>query len=216
MRPVVILFAKAPVSGGVKTRLATRIGARQAADLHAAFVSDELELLATLGDAADVELHTDIETDAWAEKKVSRKLQSGGDLGARMYNALETALRSGRPQAMIVGGDVPTLPAAHLRVLLASTAEVALGPTEDGGFYAIGCRRVHPGMFRGVRWSGPQVLEETVRAAKESGLSVELGPQWFDVDSPEDLDRLASSGSLPRHTAALLRRQRSGSLPQGN
>ncbi len=207
-----ILFARAPVPGRVKTRLAARLGPERAAELHTAFVADMLDLLASQEASADVELHTDTLTDAWAEVKVSRHLQSGGDLGARIYTALQNSLAEGRSRAMIVGSDAPTLPASHLSKLLASPADMALGPTGDGGYYAISCRRVHPEMFRGVRWSRPDVLERTVAAAQRCGLSVELGPHWFDVDTPADLVRLIASGELPRHTAAWIAAQGPGSV----
>jgi len=185
MAPLVILFAKAPVAGRVKTRLG--LEASRAARLHEAMVRDTLAMLRALD--AELELHTDVATDAWAEFAVPRKLQAAGDLGARMLAALE----AGR-QVMIVGSDAPTLPLGHLEWLLASSADVALGPAEDGGYYAISCRRIHQRMFAGVEWSTRRTLEQTVAAAEACGLSVELGPVWFDVDSPEDLARLCAAG----------------------
>ena len=190
MRPVIVLYAKAPVPGCVKTRLAAAVGEERAARLHEAFVRDMLAMLATHAGAADIELHTDIPTDAWSDLAVARALQPDGDLGERMYLTLEAALRAGRPQAMIVGSDAPTLPAAHISLLLAAAADVALGPCRDGGYYAIACRRVHPRMFRGVQWSHQETLQATIRACRACGLSVEIGEEWFDVDVPEDLDRL--------------------------
>ena len=206
VRSVIILFAKSPEPGRVKTRLADRLGAEAAARLYEAFVRDVLETLYSLAGAADLELHTDIPTDAWPEAAVPRRLQAEGDLGAKMFHALERALREGRPRAMIAGSDAPTLPAGHVEKLLASDADVALGPTEDGGYYAIGCQRVHPAMFDGVRWSQPSSLEETARAARACGLTVVLGESWFDVDGPEDLERLLQSGRVPRHTARIMDR----------
>jgi uncharacterized protein len=114
-----------------------------------------------------------------------------------MFHSLKTALDAGHSLAMILGSDAPTLPAAHLDRLLASRADVTLGPCEDGGYYAIACRRVHREMFDGVEWSGPMALEQTRLAAMRCGLEVELGPVWFDVDGPADLQRLASTGSAP-------------------
>lgn len=193
-----ILFAKAPVPGRVKTRLQPRVDPVRAAQLHFAFVADMLEMLRSLAAAADIELHTDSQTDAWGVPCV---LQAEGDLGAKMFCALDNALANGRPKAMIVGSDAPTLPPAHLQALLAAGSDVALGPTQDGGYYAIACRRVHPEMFRGVRWSMPDALERTLQALRNCGLTAELGPPWFDVDDPGDLDALAASPFLPRHTA---------------
>jgi len=63
---------------------------------------------------------------------------------------------------------------------------------DDGGFYAIACRRIAPAMFEGVAWSTSNTLRDTVGALTYCGLSVELGPAWFDVDTPEDLQRLGA------------------------
>ncbi|HSB13121.1 MAG TPA: TIGR04282 family arsenosugar biosynthesis glycosyltransferase [Bryobacteraceae bacterium] len=208
MRPVIILFAKAPVAGQVKTRLAERLGAGEAALLHKAFVADMLERIAVLSRVADIELHTNMNTDAWPGTKVARRLQEKGDLGIRMLHALNTALSEHRPQAVIVGTDAPTLPTSHLQTVLSLPADVALMPTDDGGYCVIACRRTHSDMFRGVRWSGPFTLEDTLRASWKCGLTTAVGPAWFDVDTPADLARLATGPEVPRHTAAWIEKNR--------
>jgi rSAM/selenodomain-associated transferase 1 len=200
MRPAIILFAKAPLAGHVKTRLQEWLGAGATLALHEAFVLDMLDKLLTLSDFADVELHTDIKTDVWRRDQVTLGEQFPGDLGLKMLHALSTGLAEGREQVCIVGSDTPTLPAAHLRTLLTSPADVALGPCEDGGYYAIACRRTHPEMFSGVTWSSAGALAQTEEAAARCRLSVERGPGWYDVDLPEDLRRLRRDGSLPEHT----------------
>jgi glycosyltransferase A (GT-A) superfamily protein (DUF2064 family) len=106
---------------------------------------------------------------------------------------------------MVLGSDSPTLPRAHIERLLASSADVVLGPCEDGGYYAIACRRIDPRMFAGVGWSTPYALEQTERAVRACGLSVERGDLWYDVDGPEDLARLAAEPELPLHTKRALR-----------
>jgi hypothetical protein len=194
MRPAIILFARAPVAGRVKTRLAPALGEEAALDLHKAFVLDMLDKLSILSGTADIELHTDIQTDAWRRPNVVLRTQRGGDLGTRMFHAL-----SGR-WACIVGSDAPTLPVAHIEALLASSADVALGPCEDGGYYAISCRRTDPDMFRGVEWSTERALEQTERSSLRCGLSVERGSRWYDVDRPADLRRLLEEENLPEHT----------------
>ena len=200
MQPVIILFAKAPIPGRVKTRLQPPLSPAEAAALHEGFVYDLIHRLQSFPQAS-LELHTDIPTDAWASTGVAQRLQSEGDLPLKMFHALDQALRRGHDRAMIAGTDAPTLPLAHLNQLLASEADVALGPTDDGGYYAIACRTTHPAMFDDVEWSGPLTLEHTVRAIERAGLSVELGPRWFDVDEPVDLERLAASPDLPARTA---------------
>lgn len=185
MPSVILLFAKAPVPGGVKTRLCPPLTPRQASDLHRQFVADTLRQTSALG---PVELHTDIPTDAWAEFEVTSKLQCGLSLGERMFAAFATS----RLPAMILGSDAPHLPAAHIETLMRSKADMALGPAEDGGYWGIHCRRIHPAMFDGVEWSSSRACEQTIRAALACELTVELGQQWWDVDTPRDLTRLIS------------------------
>jgi rSAM/selenodomain-associated transferase 1 len=195
VRDAVILFAKAPTGGNVKTRLASRMSLAAAADLHRAFVYDMVDALSTLD--ADLSIATD--SPAWTELGIPVLLQRGGDLGERLLNAASGALAEGRRSCAIVGSDAPTLPADHIRALLDMTADVALGPAEDGGFYAIACRRTQPAMFDGVSWSSPETLRETEAALASAGLGVGLGPSWFDIDTPADLDRLSRS-EVPAHT----------------
>lgn len=199
-----ILFAKAPVAGRAKTRLAMEIGACRAAELHRAFVADSLAILKEFTTVADLQLHTDIPTDAWSELDVAREVQTPGNLQLKLLHALGRGLAAGRPQVIVFGSDSPTLPQAHVQRLLDSSADVALGPCDDGGYYAIACRRVHPEMFAGVAWSTPDTLEQTERAARACGLSVERGDLWYDVDGPEELARLTAERNLPDWTARAL------------
>ena len=197
----IVVFARAPIPGQVKTRL--QLDPAAAARLHEAFVRDTLEMLATF---PDVELSTDIATEAWKEYPIARSLQCPGDLGARLYAAIDGALRGGCRRVLILGSDSPSLPARHVRSLLDSAAEVALGPTDDGGFYGIASSRAVPGMFHGVEWSSPRTLESTVRALTAAGLRVKLGPRWFDIDEPADLERLERSAEPAPHSRAVRRR----------
>ncbi len=205
MRPVIILFARAPVAGRVKTRLIPALSPASAAALHTAFVWDLIERLQALNGVADLELHTDVETDAWGAADIFQTLQGEGDLGLKMLQAMHTALSQGRLAAMIAGTDAPTVPLGHLEQLLCSDSDVALGPAEDGGFYALSCRKVSPRMFENVEWSGPRALRQTVAAAEACGLTVGLGPQWWDVDTEADLERLIGTADLPEHTAKVLK-----------
>src|SRR5260370_25111835 len=126
MRPAIILFAKAPLAGNVKTRLQARLGAEATLALHEAFVLDMLDKLLTLSELADIELHTDTRTDVWRRAKVTRRGQVAGDLGLKMLHALSTALGRGREQVCILGSDAPPLPPSHFQALLARPPDVAL------------------------------------------------------------------------------------------
>ncbi len=194
MQPVIVVFAKAPRPGFVKTRLG--LEGKIAAALHESFVRDALELAQAASEC--VELHTDLDTEAWRDCRVPRRLQVAGDLGARMLAALP---------ALILGSDAPSLPLAYLRQLIETPGDVVLGPAEDGGYWAILARRTHARMFADVEWSTARTREQTIAACRACGLEVSLGPEWFDVDEPADLRRLAARPELlsPR-TRALVER----------
>lgn len=203
MPPVILLFAKAPVPGRVKTRLQPVLSAEECAELHASFVADVLEQLAGFSRPCQIELHTDERTDAWSEFAVARELQSGRDLGQRMWTAAHGAFLRGASQVLLLGSDAPTLPPSHIEALLDSPADIAFGPTEDGGYYAVMFRKLPPGLFDTVEWSTEYTLEQSVRQARRLGLRVDIGPAWYDVDSPADLVRLVID-TLPPRTRAWL------------
>lgn len=204
MRPVIIVFAKAPLPGRVKTRLIPPLTPDDAVELHLAFVRDTLESLVSLTGQADIELHTDIETDAWNDMQVPRRIQYEGDLGLKMLKALSSALDRGHPQAMILGSDSPSLPVSHVQAILDLDSDIALGPADDGGYYAIAARRTTGELFSGVRWSTPNALQDTMWSCLAAGLSCQLGPAWFDVDDEAGLWHLRASLLVPRHTALAL------------
>ena len=191
MLPLLIVFAKAPRPGFVKTRLGLEPAA--AASLYTEFVERTLEIVGDLRDEAEVELSLDIPCSAWLEFSLHRTVQHEGDLGVKLYSALESGLAAGRPNVVILGSDSPTLPVEHIRWLLNCDADIALGPTLDGGYYGIACRKIIPGMFEGVRWSTPDALRDTIISLDRCGLSYDIGPEWFDVDTPEDRERLENS-----------------------
>jgi uncharacterized protein len=199
MPPLIILFARAPVPGRVKTRLG--LPPERAAALHSAFVRDTLEMLLGLG---AVELSTDTVTTAWSEYPAARSVQAPGDLGAKLQAAIEGGLARGHNGVLVLGSDSPTLPPEHVRALLDSTEDVALGPTEDGGYYGICCRRARAGMFASVEWSSAETLETTVDALTRAGLAVEIGPRWYDIDEPRDLERLRRDPGLRVYARAAL------------
>jgi rSAM/selenodomain-associated transferase 1 len=192
MLPAIAVFAKAPVPGRVKTRLAVTLGPEQAAIIYKQMVSILLQRLLRAGNrlGSDIELHTDTASDAWTEFAVTRHLQVNGDLGERMLHTLATGLAAGRERVLILGGDVPTVPEGHIEELLAADADVALGPAEDGGYWGICCRKTDAAMFAGVGWSNSSACQETAAACRRAGLSVFIGSQWFDIDEPSDLDRI--------------------------
>ncbi len=185
------IFAKAPLPGRVKTRLAPALGEEGAARLYAAFLADTLAAHpdATVFYAAAVD-------EAWIRARhPHRRLapQVGADLGERMRAAL-AALGPG--PAVVIGSDLPTLPrsrVADAARALAGGADVALGPASDGGYYLLAARRPLPSLA-GVRFSTRHALADTLRALE--GLSVAHLAPWYDVDVPEDLRLLRAHLAL--------------------
>lgn len=221
-RSAVVVMARSPHGRRApKTRLAAAI--RQEADrrrLYAAFLLDTIASLRTVPDA-DLRV-------AYAEEGDRDELralgladgellpQRGADLGARECGVFRDLFAAGFERVVMIGSDLPTLPAAHVgRALeLAASGAVVLGRARDGGYYLIalaaGAEGTVPDLFRGIRWSTPAAFDDTVAAARRAGLTVALVPPWYDVDDEEGLAalrrELAEAGDAGRApaTAAVL------------
>jgi rSAM/selenodomain-associated transferase 1 len=193
----VIVFARAPEPGKVKTRLIPALGAAGAAELHRRLVRHSLGA-ATGARLGPVELWCAPDTGDPFFRECERRLgvslsaQGGGDLGARMQRAFESALaRAGR--AILVGSDIPALSAQYLRdadQALVRGNKVVIGPAEDGGYVLIGLSRCDPELFRNIPWGGPEVMAETRRRIASLAWRLSELPVLWDVDRPEDLGRL--------------------------
>jgi rSAM/selenodomain-associated transferase 1 len=201
------LFARAPIAGEVKTRLCGPLTPQQACELHRALVRDAWETLDAFRGWAEVFLYGSREHPEWRELAGPQfRVQSGPDLGARLRHCFAEIRSLGGGPILILGSDSPAIPAAALAAwpALLEFAPAVLGPAEDGGYYAVGCREPDPAMFDGVRWSGPDTLTQTLAAFRQIGWEPALLPVHYDVDTPEDLVRLAAEPSLPPHTARWL------------
>lgn len=198
MRPVCILMVKAPRAGAVKTRLTPPLSDEEAAALAACFARDTLtcvsqvvpEIVVAYAPADGRErLEALFQTERllWLE-------QHGEGLGERIESAAAHAFGLGGGPVIIVGADSPTLPPAFVAravgALSASESDVALGPTDDGGYYLVGLRRSPGGLFRNVAWSTPLAYRQTADNAARAGLRTLELPRWYDVDTPADLLRL--------------------------
>ena len=190
----VIVFARAPLPGRVKTRLIPRLGAWGAARLQARLTERALQT-ALASRCGPVELHCTPRTGhAFFQKLgVALEKQSGRDLGERMYRALAAALRR-RRYAILIGSDAPELRASDLRralALLRSGCDVVLAPAEDGGYALIGCRVAPCPVFEHIAWGGNDVYVRTVQRLSQLRLRWRALRTVWDVDRPEDVERLA-------------------------
>lgn len=187
-----LLFTKPAREGRVKTRLIGDLTAAEAAQLHAAFLADLLDRLRE--GSFELRLAWALDPDEEIPAgPVPGMRQEGSDLGERLYRALSAG---DARTVMALGSDHPTLPLSLIHrafETLEAGADVVLGPAEDGGYYLIALRAgaVHPRLFEGIAWSTDRVLPATLERCRELGLAVELLPEASDVDTPEDLRRLA-------------------------
>ena len=213
-RPAVAIMAKLPVPGHVKTRLARTLGATAACKLYEAFIAD-----------LDARLAEERLAALWfytpnAPGQLSHLVphaagvlpQRGPDLGRRMEAALDDAFARGYWPVVLLGADVPHVPLQRVRHALDRLAlgmEVVIGPAADGGYYLLALGTRAPELFREVHWGGPGVYQETMTRIRGGNLAVEELAPWFDIDVPEDLEKLrallaAPDGPrLPRTLSAL-------------
>ena len=194
------------------------IGEKPAAELYTAMLRDTLALAerATHGWTEWEVWLAYTPDDAFLEGPYSlapfwegqRLAQSGGDLGQRMFSCIDQLQSKGAKHVVLIGSDSPNLPpgyvsraflhldpyaiTTHRDGITASYADLVLGPAPDGGFYLIGVRsRVPEALFSGVDWSTENTLAQVMANADRLGLRPYLEPMWDDVDTIEDLQKLA-------------------------
>jgi len=211
-----IVFAKPPTPGRVKTRLTPALSAEAAAALYAAFLKDALlqyaplpvDVRLYLGDAAP-------SVESWTQEHTEAEVhyQNGPGLGKRMARAFVESFAAGHERVVIVGTDHPTLPTPFIEQAferLDTPRAVTLGPSTDGGYYLLGMNDYFPELFHGMTYSHGEVFDQTLARAHDAGAQVTILPSWYDVDEPTDLQRLtADLASQPPcvalHTRAQLK-----------
>lgn len=195
-RDALIIFAKAPVPGKVKTRLQTHLSAEECAELHVSFIIDTIKTAKMVeGVELFLSCHPDIENPFFQE--VSRKFdirllpQDGNDLGERMANSIKTGLNTGYEKIIIIGSDSPDLPPDFIQegFKRLDLSDMVIGPSVDGGYYLIGGRKDLP-VFEGIPWSSSEVFKMTIRKAEELGIRFSALKEWYDIDTWEDLQKL--------------------------
>jgi rSAM/selenodomain-associated transferase 1 len=200
-----LLFAKLPRSGRVKTRLVPPLTDDQVLRLYRAFLEDQLNFLRRFDGFARVgwwsddlprsEAVTELPTDG-----IELRVQCQGDLGARMLHAFERSFDNGATCSVMIGADSPTLPEDHVRQAFATLeagTDAVMAPAADGGYVLLGLSRARAELFDGPDWGGPAVARETRRLASAARLRlVEIDP-WYDVDEISSLGRLRNELCTP-------------------
>jgi hypothetical protein len=198
-RTPIVLMAKYPTPGRVKTRLTPDLTPDQAAAVHACFLRHLVTRLARLN-PAELVLCFDPPDQASAfpalfdaATTLTFLPQSSGDLGARLA-AAHANLAQHHPHVLFLGVDSPDVPLGHLfkAAELAEAAPVSLSPTSDGGYWSLGLHATVDAadLLDGIPWSSGSEAVATLAAAERLQLPSATGLMWDDVDHPPDLRRL--------------------------
>lgn len=190
-----IVFAKEPKAGKVKTRLIPSLGIESATELYQELLTRTLNT-AVKTKLSDIQLWIsgDIEHQYFKQFKDKNYFnyfsQSGEDLGQRMFNAFDSALKTS-PYAVLIGSDCPSLSICDLSAAMTSLRkgkDVVLGPAKDGGYYLIGLKKNIPELFANMSWGEESVLSETCARINRLNLDLELLQERNDIDRESDLE----------------------------
>ena len=195
MSSALIVFAKQPEPGAVKTRLTVTLTPEEAARLYEAFLRDALNQYQALD--VDVRLYFSPPVESIPEdlipEGVSLHEQQGPGLGARMKIAFVESFAEGYEKLVIIGTDHPTLPTAFIEQAFEALEQpfsICIGPSDDGGYYLLGMNDFYPEVFHDMRYSHADVFEQTLERAGRTAAHLTLLPPWYDVDTPDTLRRL--------------------------
>jgi rSAM/selenodomain-associated transferase 1 len=210
------IMAKQPILEKTKTRLCPFLSAREAAQLYEGLLLDTISLVNGMSASVDMAIAiTPPESQAYFERIAPAGARlipvDGADIGVCLKRTLEALIDCGYQKALALNSDSPHLPRAYLSqaIQLLDQADVVLGPSLDGGYYLVGMRQLHAGIFKGIEWSTEKVFKQTLGRAVELGLSVGLTPAWYDIDTPQDLLKLEADLQVDHrvdlpHTRAIL------------
>lgn len=198
-----LVFAKAPILGEVKTRLFPYMDAESITSLYKKLLLHSLKI-AVNSKVGPVELWCSPSKEhpfflRYAEEfSIELRQQTDGNLGRRMGHAFREILKR-VPMALLIGSDCPSLTPDDLKEakkILEQGTSAVLTPAEDGGYVLIGLRQFESSLFEGISWGTSSVLKETRQRLLQLGWSwCELSQRW-DVDRPEDVERLRREGLI--------------------
>ena len=184
-----IVFAKPPLLGKVKTRLQAKIGAEKALSIYQKLLSNCFEI-ANAVQAKTVFYWNEKSKEYSFPEKFNNKIQSGECIGDRMNNAINVELQLGASKVVLIGSDIPKISASIINNAFDTldSCEVVIGPAIDGGYYLIGLKQSHHQIFQLKSWSHADVLRETIYKANSQNLSVDFVDELSDLDTFNDLE----------------------------
>ena len=188
MESLLLVFAKTPVLGKVKSRLAKSIGEKKALWIYNKLLANtEGVLQNTFLKVVIFYNGKNAKEFKGCFKDFAKKPQKGKDLGERMANAFEWAFNQGYPKVIGIGTDLWDLNQGIIEGALSAldSTNVVLGPAKDGGYYLIGMRKFYPELFQNKKWGGKDVFEDTLNDLKSKRVS--LLKEKSDIDTYKDL-----------------------------
>jgi rSAM/selenodomain-associated transferase 1 len=199
----ILVFIKTPEKRIVKSRLAATIGEEHTCRLYEFFVLDLLKTLEIAADDRNYALkvcfyppESGKAIAVWLGNRYEYLPQQGGDLGERMSKAFRKSLAAGHRQILLVGSDIPDLPAQIIHGGFASLKKhgTVIGPAHDGGYYLIDFRSdcFLPDIFADIRWGTSEVFEKTMTLFRLVNQDLSILPAWRDIDTLEDLRDMQS------------------------
>jgi hypothetical protein len=195
LEKLLVIVAKEPQPGKVKTRLFPKFSPVIAAELYRCFLHDRIREVSTLNGVDRAIAYTPEDAretfTTLALDRFELFAQRGKHLGERLNNIFLEKFSQRYKAVSIVDSDSPDLPKSLIdesfELLLSRQADIVLGPCYDGGYYLVGMRKPHPELFRNIPWSTENVLSVTLEKARKIGLNVKLLSIWNDLDTFEDL-----------------------------
>lgn len=187
-----IIFAREPKVGRVKTRLLKNLTPPQVSSLYKAFIKDVLNSAKGVPCDQRVIFHTGSRSLPFLgkfKKYFDYQRQKGTDLGQRMHRAFVESHKSGFRRTVIIGADSPHIDPAQIKKAFHQLGpnDAVIGPARDGGYYLLGLKRPVPLLFSGIRWGKNKVLGTTLKRADKLKLKVYMLPRLRDIDTLQDL-----------------------------
>lgn len=196
-RNLLLIFARNPVPGKVKKRLAASIGEEAALKIYNHLLQHTMKITRNLQVDKWILYSEEIpEKDVWDLNIFSKKLQQGKDLGERMENAFRCGFEAGFSNIIIIGSDLYDLGEEDLKkaFLTLQHSEAVIGPATDGGYYLLGLKSLPSQVFKNKTWGSNTVLKVTLQDLKNHQL-IQLEPR-NDIDRFEDLEKYPGLLSL--------------------
>jgi len=197
-------MAKQPIAGRTKTRLVPPFNSQQSADFFEALMLDTIELARRI---PNVELTIAFSPSSALEYFNQTRFPQtellpvdGSNIGDCLLETAKMMIAKNHTRIVLMNSDGPSLPPEYIlqAYTLLEKNDLVLGPSEDGGYYLCGFKKLFPQLFQGIAWSSARVLAQTLERAQSLDLKVALTPSWYDIDTAADARRLfRDSLSIP-------------------